>query len=251
MEEKGTLTSIHSPEQAIREYAGGQFVVWLCDEIVSQTQRWEVLDKLTEKQPTSPQFRKFLLQLFLSERAMWDGPDGEPGFLRFAIANLSESDDPAAEHALEYLQTSLLDEGLSDYWSRLFEALEMPTADLKRVEPKEITRNYIAELSEVYSNAEWQEAVGSFAAMQVISPFKYEAALKLARGLGLGERDTEALKTLSGRVNFSRQLAYELLEKISFSEDFKELIWQGVQKTLSTEEEFLSQVSHYLEKSAE
>src|SRR3989338_11024925 len=106
MEEKGNLTSITPPEQAIQDFAGSQFVVWLCDSVTSQVQVWPVLKKLADKEPDLPKFRKFLLQVYLSERAMWDGADGEPGFLRFAIANLSESDEPAAEHGLEALQSN-------------------------------------------------------------------------------------------------------------------------------------------------
>ena len=251
MEEKGSLTSITTPEQAIREFSGGQFVIWLCEEVTNQVQAWPILRSLAEKEPGPAKFRKFLLQVYLSERAMWDGADGEPGFLRFAIANLSESDEPAAEHGLEALQSNFAAEDLSASWARLFESLEMPTADLKRVEPQEITRNYIAELSELYSNSVWQEAVGAFVALQVVAPFKFDAILKLAKGLGLNEKVLEVLKVLASRKIGSRQLAYELLEKISFSEPFKELIWQGATKALEAEEEFLNQASHYLEKSLE
>ena len=247
MEEKGNLTSITTPEQAIQEFSGSQFVVWLCDSVTSQVQVWPVLKKLADKEPDLPKFRKFLLQVYLSERAMWDGADGEPGFLRFAIANLSESDEPAAEHGLEALQSNFGAEDLSAAWTRLFEGLEMPPEDLKRVEPKEITRNYIAELSEVYSNSEWQEAVGAFVALQVAAPFKFEAILRLAKQLSLNEKNLEALKTLSARQNKSRQLAYELMEKISFSEVYKYLIWQGATTALAAEEEFLNQASRYLE----
>jgi hypothetical protein len=248
METTSNLTTISTPEQAVEELVGDQFVTWLIDYTRHQVGAWEELTALPQTEVTVPKLRRFLLQVFAAERAMWQNSDDSPGFLKFAIANLSECNDPAAEFGLDVLQTNLTIDTWSASWPKLFTALGLNPGDFAKIEPKEATRNYIAELSEVYSTAEWQEAVAAFAAQWMIMPYKFGVIYTLAqRAEGVEVKDLEVLKVLSTQETKSRQLSFELLEKLSFSQATKDMVWQGVSRTLEIEKEFFRSASKYLQ----
>ena len=96
--------TVNTPEQAVEEFVGEQFIEWLMDHIAKQIQAWPVILQMESIQARPEKIKKLLLQRFLAQEAFLGERDKDPGFLRFAIANLSESDDPTAEGALEILE---------------------------------------------------------------------------------------------------------------------------------------------------
>jgi len=247
METTSNLTTISTPEQAVEELVGDQFVTWLIDYTRHQVGAWEGLAAMPTTEVTIPKLRRFLLQVFAAERAMWENSDDSPGFLKFAIANLSECNDPTAEPGLEVLRANLTIDTWSASWAKMFTALGLNPGDFAKIEPKEATRNYIAELSEVYSTGEWQEALAAFAAQWMIMPYKFGVVYSLAQRVEeVNPKDLEVLKILSSQETKSRQLSFELLEKLSFSQATKDMVWQGVSRTLAIEQEFFGSVSKYL-----
>lgn len=248
METPSTLTAISTPDQAVTELFGEQFVTWLVDYTRRETEYFTKNLGQGIVEPDLAHFRRFILQTYAAERAMWNTSDDSPGFLKFAIANLSECQEPVAEHVLSVLEANVSADTWAEAWGRLFTALGLTASDFSRIEPKEVTRNYIAELSEVYSTAEWQQATGSFAAQWMVMPHKFQAIYALAQKTpGLTPRDLEVLKMLSSQETKSQQLAFELLEKISFEQESKELVWQGVSRAMEIEKEFFGSVAKYLE----
>ncbi len=251
MTDATNLTSVHNPEQAIHEFVGGQFISWLAETIRHVVSNWPVMEQIAAAHPPAQQLRKFLTQLFLIQQAMWSERDTDPGFLKFAIANLSESNDPAAESALAVLETKFnpaIGEHLKTLWLKLFHSLGLSQEELMRLEPKESTRNYIAELSELYSTAEWQTGVGALVSYWILIGPKFQAIYALARQLeNFSEKEFEILKLLANYEPQGLSLAHELLEKLSFDPTTKQLIWEGVIRQLGVEQEFLEHTAKYLE----
>jgi pyrroloquinoline quinone (PQQ) biosynthesis protein C len=251
MTDATNLTSVTNPQQALQEFSGAQFVAWVSDYVSHQVATWPVLAKIVATAPDPQKLRKFLAQVFLAQQAMWSEKDTEPGFLKFAIANLSESDDPSAEPALEILnhkfnaETAALTRNL---WLRLFQSLGLAPEELLRLEPKEATRNYISELSEVYSNFEWQTGLGALVAYWLIVPMEFQAISDLSAGLmNTTDKDWEVVKSFTHYQTQAQTLAHELLEKLSFDPDGRQLIWEGVLRQLSAEQEFLDHIGKYLD----
>ena len=91
------IQAVNNPQQAIEQLVGEQFIEWLMDQIVRDLAAWPALRVLRDSQAQPEKLRRFLLQRELARQAFWGGRESEPGFLGFAVANLSESDDPDAE----------------------------------------------------------------------------------------------------------------------------------------------------------
>lgn len=255
------MKSLASPKEAVERLIGEPFSEWLMAFITFQIQEWPEMAVIKTSKPEIGKIKKFLLQLFLVDSAFIGGQEGDPGFLRFAIANLSESDDPLAESALIILEKRRQEE-LAGHkvergqiitqsralWSRLFKALGLDEPSLDHAETKEHTRNYIAEVSDILSNAEWQTAVGAFTVFERATPEEYKAVIQLLKAnTQVSDHDLEAL---TKRVSMYDQYAKEgshMLEKVVFDDESKRLVWVGVRKHLDLRHEFYTAITRYLE----
>src|SRR6185503_7397920 len=100
---ENSIKPVTTPAEAIDQFVGEQYIEWLLNYVVHENHAWPELQSLKIAQPKIEKIRKFMLQRFIAAEAFTGGKEGEPGFLGFAIANLSESADPEAESALEIL----------------------------------------------------------------------------------------------------------------------------------------------------
>ncbi|HEX5429928.1 MAG TPA: iron-containing redox enzyme family protein [Patescibacteria group bacterium] len=249
---------ISTPKDAIAEFVGEQFIEWLMDYVGAQARAFPELETLQKITARPEKVRKFMLQRYIAANA-FVGHEGEPGFLGFAIANLSESDDPEAESALEILEKKLEEEvggqtkptGRHDHhkqlWQKLLHALGATDEEISRAEPKEWTRNYIAELSDLYSNGEWQEVAGAFSAHERAIPEEYSALTAFLRSqTQVSDSDLEVLTWHAG-VDFKYVInTGHILEKIVFDPGNKELIWQGVSREFQIRRDFLAGLLQHL-----
>lgn len=239
---------------------GEQFIDWVMDYVYFKIHEDPQMSLIKSAQPKIEKLRKFLLQLFLTDEAFVGGAEGDPGFLRFAIANLSESDDPVAESALTILEKRRLDELLGhkvdkgmivtptrELWLRLFKALDWSEDEVNRVESKQWTRNYIADVSDVLSNAEWQTAIGAFAVFERAIPEEYKVVINLVKNCT--QVADHNLEVLIKRVSMYDQYASEgshILEKIVFDQPSKHLVWEGIRRHLDARSEFYAGNAKYL-----
>ncbi|HEX9503453.1 MAG TPA: hypothetical protein VF974_04000 [Patescibacteria group bacterium] len=253
------VNTINTPQQALEEYMGEQFIEWLGHYIPNEMQTWPIMGKIQSAHPKPEKVRKFAIQMFLAAEAFMGSRDGDPGFLRFAIANLSESDDPQAESALEILEKRRTDELVGhkvergivqtakrDLWLRLLKALEISQEEIDRAEPKEPTRNYIAELSDVFSTLEWETAVGAFAALERSIAEEYKVFMELLKhNATVTEKD---LEILTNSINTSQYVVTtsHVLDKAVFDRETKDLVWQGVTRQLEIQKDFLNDLEKYL-----
>ncbi|MBI3952706.1 MAG: hypothetical protein HY336_01995 [Candidatus Doudnabacteria bacterium] len=252
---------VAKPEEAVEQLIGEQFTEWLMEYIFLKIHDEPEMSLIKTAKPKIEKLRKFLLQLFLTDEAFVGGAEGDPGFLRFAIANLSESNDPQAEGALNILEKRRQEELLGhkvekgiiwtrsrELWIKLFKALGLTPEEVNRTESKEWTRNYISEISDLLSNADWQVAAGVFTVFERAIPEEYKAVINLLRNNSqISDQD---LEVLTKRVNMYDQYAKEsmhILEKIVFDPQSKQLIWEGVSKHLEARREFYSGNIKYLE----
>ena len=254
------VSQVSNPEQAVAGFVGGQFIAWVMDYIPHEMKTWPAIAKIITIQTRPEKIKKFMLQRFLAAEAFLGTRGGDPGFLRFAIANLSESDDSSAESALETLE-KIRQEELSGHriekgvvqtvhrelWLRLLRALGVTDEEIQRAEPKEVTRNYIADLSDVYSNSQWQTAVGAFAAHERAEPEEYEAVLKLLKAnTALTAKDLEILKVHISDTSYVISTG-RILDKIVFDSETKQLVWDGIKRQLEIRKEFLDGIIKYLD----
>ncbi|MGE5392310.1 MAG: hypothetical protein ACM3NH_01010, partial [Candidatus Saccharibacteria bacterium] len=188
-----------TPEEATENLFGEQYVEWMLNTAVRTVRAWPEMESMRTATPKIEKIRKFLIQRFIAAEAFLGGKEGDPGFLGFAIGNLSEVSDPLAESALEELEklrdkVSRSSSGERESWVKLLKAVGVTADEIQRAEPKEPARTYIAELSDVYSNSDWQTAIGSFEAqLQCMKP-ENEALLALIRNnTGLPEAQVEAM----------------------------------------------------------
>jgi pyrroloquinoline quinone (PQQ) biosynthesis protein C len=248
------------PEQALEQYIGEQFIEWVSNYIPEEMNSWPIMNKIRQAHPKPEKSRKFAIQMFLAHEAFLGSREGDPGFLRFAIANLSESDDPQAETALEILEKRRTDELIGhkvergilqtqkrEQWVRLLRALEISDEEIDKTEPKEPTRNYVAELSDVFSTMDWQTAMGAFAALECSLTELYKVFTEfLKSNFSLSEKELEVLNTQAMQNSYAVSASH-ILDKIVFDNEAKELVWQGVSKQLEIQKEFLSGMEKYLE----
>lgn len=257
---KNITSPVSNPQQAIEQFVGEQFIEWLMDYVGTTVKNWPALKTIATSTPKIEKIRKFMLQRFLAAEAFLGNSSGDPGFLGFAIANLSESDDPTAEGALTILEKKRGEEETAaglirtvhssahrELWIRLLKALGVSDEEIKRAEPKEVTRNYVAELSDVYSNSEWQTAAGTFAAHERAVPEEYTAILSMLKNnVQLTEKDYEILTWHAGVDTKYVINTSHILDKIVFDPEDKQLVWVGVEKQLKIREEYLKGLAEYL-----
>lgn len=254
------VNTITNPQQAVNEYMGEQFIEWLMDYIPQQMRTWPILHKVHDIRQKPEKIRKFVLQIYLAAESYFGGREGDPGFLRFAIANLSESDDPQAESALEMLEKRRADEMIGhkldkgiirtqqqEQWHKLLLGLGITEEEIRHAEPKEPTRNYVAELSDLCSSSEWQIAVGALAALDASTIELYKAFLNLLKNNFLvTDKDLEVLTNLIGSGN-KYSNANHILDKVVFDQEAKDLVWQGTGRELEIMQDFLKGLEKYLE----
>lgn len=258
-EQNDISNQVSNPQQAVAEFVGEQFIEWVMAYIPHQMKTWPAIIKIASGQVKPEKIKKFMLQSFLAAEAFLGTREGDPGFLRFAIANLSESDDPIAESALEIFEKRREEETASykiekgvvqtahrELWLRLLYALGATDEEIERAEPKEPTRNYIAELSDVYSNAEWPMAVGAFAAQERALPEEYAAIYQmLKKHTSLTDKDLEILKLHMGTDASYVISTGHILDKVVFDPESKQLVWDGIKRQLETREEYLNGLLKY------
>jgi hypothetical protein len=252
---------VTTPEEALEQFVGEQFIEWLMDYVVVTMRTWPEIEALKKSQPKIEKIRKFILQRFIAAEAFAGGREGEPGFLGFAIANLSEASDPQAEAALEILKRKQSEElegqnpkpGMGknrhkELWIKLLHALGVTDEEIGRSEAKEWTRNYIAELSDLYSNGEWQEVAGAFAGHERAIPEEYAAIIAMLKAnTEVSDAELDVLVWHSGIDLKYVVNTGHILEKIVFDMENKQLIWQGVTRELQIRKDFLAGLIQHLE----
>jgi len=253
------MNNLLEPKQAVEEYIGEQFIEWVMQYIPAEMAKWPIINQIGTAQPKPEKLKKLVLQSFLSEEAFLGAKDGDPGLLRFAISNLSESDDPTAESALELLEKrrqeelagNKIEKGViqtpkREAWIKLLKFLGLTDVEIDKSEPKEATRNYISELSDIFSNSEWQTAVGALTSHEKSRQEENRYVLELLKRNGINDKD---LEVLSHEPNSDRHLleAAHILEKVVFDEEGKNLVFEGVKRELDNRQEFLNGLAKYLE----
>lgn len=246
----GNVKNLVRPEEAIENYIGEQFLEWLLETMTTQAQNWPELMQYRQMQVRIEKIRKFLLQRFLAYEAFFGSKEGDPGFLGFAIANLSESPDPLAENALGILEQRRVELAASkhhDLWLKLLKELEVPAEDVDKLEAKEATRNYIAEASDIYSNGEWQTAMGAFLAHERTIPIEYSAITEmLKKNTPLTNSAMEVFSSHAGVEPKYVINTSHMLEKIMIDPESKQLVWDGVVKQMSARKDFYSSLNKNL-----
>ena len=249
IEPNDTINTVTNPTEAVREFVGAQFIEWLLEYLKHDMAKWPVVTDLKKIETSPSKIKKFALQLSLAAAAFL-GSDADPGFLNFAIGNLSESDDPEAESALEILEKRFEDErsraaATVQSWTRLLMALGSTEEEITRTDSKEATRNYIAELSEIFSNSDWPTALGAIAAYDLSVAEEYRLISSLIQKNTLAS--PKDLEILTEHDNHSSvlELGY-VLEKIVFDPENKKLIWDGAQKQLQARQGLLNGLTKYL-----
>lgn len=257
---ENNINLVSNPASAVEEFVGEPFVEWLLEYIKEQMKNWPSIAALHTQQARIEKVRKLMLQLFTVDCALIGSREGDPGFLRFAIANLSEAADPTAESALEILEKRRLDElnghklekGIiltqnRNLWTKLLSTLEIPEEEINRTEPKEAARNFIAELSDVYSNSDWQEAVGAFAASNTSLEIELPAVIGLIKNNATVTDSSLEVLLKKTQTNKYRVESNHLLEKLSFDKEVKQLVFEGVNRFLSLKKDLLEDLVKHLE----
>lgn len=248
---ENSIKPVATPEDAIAQFVGEQYMEWVMTYLDNQVEAWESLRLIASSAPKPEKIKKLLMQRYLASQAFNGGVDGDPGFLGFAIANLSESSDPEAESALELLQQKkqlLAGEGnlTMAKWKKLLMAVGFGEEEIKRTDPKEPTRNYIAELSDVYSNAEWPTTMAAFIVHEKLEVLEFPAITgMLKNSLTISDDD---LQVLIGDKSDAKTIteARHILEKSVVDQEGKELIFDGMKRQLEARKDFLEALSKYL-----
>ncbi len=256
------IKPVTTPQEAIAQFVSEQYLEWVMDYLKNEVQNWESLKIIAASKPRPEKIKKFMIQRFLAAEAFTGGRDGDPGFLGFAVSNLSEASDPLAEHALEILENKRKEEMIGsassadpssnihrDLWLKLLKALGVSDEELKRAEAKEPTRNYIAELADVYSNSEWQTTMAAFAAHEKLNPDEYAAIITMLKNnTQLADADLEVLNWHSkGDAKYVIETSH-ILERVAVDHEGKELIFQGVQRLLEARKDFYDGLSKYAQE---
>jgi thiaminase len=239
------VNTIKTAEQAVEQFTGEQFIEWLSNYVTTEMKDWEAIKALSTITTTPEKIKKLMLQRFLALEAFFGGKSGDPGFLGFAIANLSESADPEAESALEILEKSQQRQEELQHWIKLLLSLGITEEEIERTKPKEVVRNYIAELSDLFSNSEWQTAIGTLASYEWANLIEYTRLANLIqRNMGLSEKDLVALT--SGSDQKAALDTGHILDKAVFDQTNKHLVWTGASKQLEIRQQLLQGLLKYL-----
>lgn len=256
------IKPVSTPQEAITQFVGEQYMEWVMDFMQNEVRSWQSLKQIAEAKPRPERVKKFMIQRYLAAEAFTGGRDGDPGFLGFAIANLSESPDPSAEHALEIIENKRKEEMLGtgsnadptsnihrDLWLKLLKALGVTDEEINRAEAKEATRNYIADLSDVYSNAEWQTTMAAFAAHEKLIPLEYDSIMAMLKAnTQISDQDLEVLTWHSkGDAKYVIETS-RILERVAVDQEGKDLIYQGIQQQLDARKNYYEALVKYLQE---
>lgn len=257
---ENSIQPITKPEEAIAQFVSEQYIDWLMDYLDREVKSWPSLQQIAQAKPKPEKIKKFMVQRYLAAEAFVGGRDSDPGFLGFAVANLSEASDPVAEQALELIEKKRKEEMYGpassvqsghnahhELWTKLLLALGLSEDELKRAEVKDPTRNYISELSDIYSNAEWQATMAAFAAHEKLVPYEYTAVMAMLKeNTQLTPADLEVL-TLHTKGDAKYVIeANHILDHAAVDQESKDYIFQGIQKQLETRRDFYDALAKYL-----
>jgi hypothetical protein len=255
-EQKIMNTNVHpvtTPQDAVSQFVGEQFTEWLTEYIEHQVGSWESLGLIARAIPKPDKIKKFMGQRYIVSQVFTGGKDSDPGFLGFAIANLSESPEPMAEHVLDIVQQKRQDElavnngSKKDVWQKLLRAVGLADEEIKRLEAKDAARNYASELSDLYSNADWQTVLAAFYTHEKCITVEYGPVSEMVKNtLSLPNSD---LEILSGKMkNDNKHLieAKHNLERLAVDEEGKNLIFEGVDRQLTARRDFYDALAKYL-----
>jgi hypothetical protein len=260
MNNDGNAKPITTSQQAIDQFVGEQFIEWLASFVLLEMRANSGLVGLKNKAVKIEKLRKFLLQRFLANEAFWGVREGDPGFLSFIIANLSESSDPQAETILEYLE-KCQERGLlrdrpgigtsgraySQDWERLLKVLGVAEEDRVKASPKPVTRSFVAELSDIYSDSDWYLAIGALAAQELAESEENRVLYDLVKANAqVLDQDLEFLFNPEEVNSQAMIFVSKILEKIVFDEEIKGLIVQGARRQLDIRKDFFGGLMKYL-----
>jgi len=244
-------TVVSTPSDAVEQFVGDQFIDWLMDFITHEVQNWSEIQQIIDSEYRAEKIKKFMLQKYLEAKALWGGKENDPGFLGFAIANLSEVSDPTAERVLELIEQRNTEEkkGLSEnLWIKFLKKLGLSQEEIDNTEPKEPTRIYVSALSEVYSSFDWKIAIGAFVAYQRIIMLEAKALLEvLKNNLDFSNSDLEIFRAYSEENKKLVINPRALLAQIVVDKESKEMVMEGVIKQLSARKSYYEKVMKYLE----
>jgi pyrroloquinoline quinone (PQQ) biosynthesis protein C len=122
--------------------------------------------------------------------------------------------------------------------------------EIQRAEAKEPARTYIAELSDVYSNSEWQTTMAAFAAHERLIPEEYAAVTALLKAnTQVSDADLEVLTWhAKGDAKYVIE-ATHVLESVAVDHEGKDLIFQGIEKQIEARRDFYEGLSKYVQES--
>lgn len=244
-----------SPNDAVEQFLGEDFARWVMDYVQQEVSSWPEMRLSFHSQVRAEKIPKFIIQCFLVSEEFWGAKESDPGLLGFALANLSEADDPEAEIALEILrkknqkEVSQPESGSihRQLWLRLLKGLAVLEEDLLRLSPKEPARNYIAEISDICSNSEWPTTMAAIAAYEQANIAEYPLiSSMLKNSTKLSDADLEIFDWLLEFNKKSLLDSIHILEKISNDQKTKQLIWEGARRELAARKEFYKGLSKYL-----
>jgi len=253
------IKPVTNPEEAAAQFAGEQYMDWVMGYIDQQARSWPSLQAIAHSAARPEKVRKFMVQRYLAVEALAGGKDGDPGFLGFAVANLSEASDPGAESALEIMEAKRMEisgpEGqasgpLKTQWSKLLHGLGASVEELARAEAKEPTRNYVSELSDAYSNGEWQSAMAAFVAQERLVPEECAAMSSLLKSnTELSAADMEVMSWHPKQAAHRAMDASRVLEQVAVDQEGKDLVFQGIRRQLDATHDFYDGLVKYLQDS--
>jgi hypothetical protein len=238
-------------QDAVEQFVGEQFIDWLLDYINHEVQSWSGVKNVISETYKQERIKKFMLQKFLDAKAVWGGGDNDPGFLSFAISNLSESNDPSAESVLFLIEQRYKEEknGLSrDLWLKLLRGLGAKDEEIRHTEPKEPTRDYVATLSDIYSSMDWQTAMGAWVAYQKIIAFESKIIMEILKNnFNFSDADLELFRVYSEENKKFVIHPSKLLAQIVVDKENKELVMDGVRRQLKARKSYYEKVMKHLE----
>ena len=247
----------YGPEDALANLTGEHFLYWLFEYVSDMVKTWPEF-VIKDKTVKEERLKKFLLQRFLVSKSFWGKKEQDPGLLSFALSNLSECPDPLAENTLEFLEKMKQADstqgdkpgGISSHeklWSRLFSALGITESEVAAMEPKDITRSYISELSDYYMTAEWQSVIGAIIAHEHMRPIEFLVLEELTKKNVQLNKD--ALELFHVPVNADEKwlaASSHALEKVMMDPESRRLVLDGAARQASVMHDWYSVMVRYL-----
>lgn len=247
------IHSVASPEDALAQFVGEQYIEWLTEYFDHEVASWDTLGLIAQATPKLDKIKKFFGQRYMLDQIFFGGRDSDPGFLGFAVSNLSESPEPLAEHVLDIVNHRRQADNPAaagqrkDLWLKLLQGIGLGEDDVRRIEPKEAARTYASELSDLYSNAEWQSVLAAFFAHEKLVQAEFESLTELLRvNVTDGPLNVEAL---AGKVKQDNKYLVDaryMLERAAVDDESKNLIFHGFERQLAARKDYYTATAKYL-----